>query len=103
MSSAQYSGQIATSFEAFFMLYLQLSPAIFGIGIFFFVLSFLFSTSHKGLTKPKIVGTYNPAFDPTKKKRDHQSHHYEYISIGLIILGVIPWIVKYMVISPPTL
>lgn len=103
MYPAQYGGQISITFEEFFTLYLHASPIIFGIGIFFFVLSFLFSSNKKGLAKPKIIGTYNPAFDPSWKNRAHKSHHYEIISVGLIVLGIIPWVVKYLVLSPPTI
>ena len=102
--SAQFSSFVAqssVSFESFLEIYLKISPLFFVVGVFVLILSGMFSLTTPKTLKPKVVGTYNPAFDPKYKNKLSKNNSYQYISVGLIILGIVPWILNILILNPP--
>ena len=92
------SSETLTNIISFLRL---ISPALLGIGVFSFILSFLHSFNSRILNKKEIIGTYNPNLDPNYKEKKSFSHKMQLVSIGVVIISVLPWLMEFFITDPP--
>lgn len=88
--------------SSFLATYQEISIILLIIGVFFVVLMGFYrlhDTFHK--IDDEIIGTYNKHFDPRHKRKYSNAKKYQLVSIGLIVLGILPWILQVMVLNPP--
>ena len=78
------------------------SPFLLFGGVIILVISVFLSKQSGTLVRSEAAGAYNPKFDPLQKKiKINQWHKLQYVAMAMLILGLFPWIIKVLIISPP--
>lgn len=89
---------VGTTFRTFLAIHSMFRPIWLVTGTILLAAAVIITIRNKPPTfGTKAIGPYNPAFDPLQKTRLGRTNMWRFLSILLLIFGLVPWIVELMI------